>query len=169
MKKISILFILLSFTLGNITMYSQEKKSRKERKEEQVEKIKKLVESQNYTFYAQRALPMSGRSINLTSTYDLRVSREKVSAYLPYFGRAYVAPMDPREGGIHFDTEEFDYRPEQAKKGGWTVHITPKNIQKNYNLILNISSNGSATLSVNDPNRQTINFNGYIDELKAEN
>lgn len=167
MKRIGVFVLLLSFILGNTVIYGQEKKSKKQRREEQAAKIEKLVESQNYVFIAQRALPMSGRSIDLTSSYDLRVSPEEISAYLPFFGRAYVAPMNPTEGGIKFKSDNFDYSAEPAKKGGGrNVRIVPKDTQQRYELTLRITTSGSATLSVSDPSRQSISFNGYIDEQK---
>ncbi len=163
MKKLGILVLLMLVTVSSAT-YAQEKKSKKERQQEQAEKVQKIVEAQNYKFVAQRALPMSGRSVNLTSEYDLTVGKDTISAYLPYFGRAYVAPMDPTEGGIKFESKDFDYKLENAKKGGWNVYITIKDAKRRIEMILNISTNGTANLSVNDDTRQTISFNGYVDE-----
>jgi hypothetical protein len=67
------------------------KKSKKEHRQAQAEKVQKMVAAQDYRFVAQRALPMSGRSVNLTSDYDLNVGQDIISTHLPYFGRAYVA------------------------------------------------------------------------------
>jgi hypothetical protein len=161
-------FMLLLFILGSTASYGQEKKSKKQRREEQAAKIEQLVEAQDYVFIAQQTFPMSGKSINLTSGYDLQVNKEEISAYLPFFGRAYTAPMDPAQGGIKFKSNTFEYSVKPAKKEGWDIKIIPKDTQQRYELTLKITTSGSATLSVNDPSRQNISFNGYIDEQKKK-
>src|SRR5882672_9273272 len=60
--------------------------------------ISNMVDSQSYVFKAQSATPMSGRNRQLTSDYDLKVTKDQVVSYLPYFGRAYSAPIDPSQG-----------------------------------------------------------------------
>ena len=167
MKKSGVLILLMLLTASGV-MYAQEKKSKKERRLEQAEKVQKMVEAQDYMFVAQRALPMSMRSISLTSEYDLRVSDDAIIAYLPYFGRAYTAPSDPTEGGIKFESKDFDYRIENAKKGGWIVRIAIKDAKRRFDMILQITTSGTANLSVNDNTRQTISFNGYIGERKKK-
>ena len=166
MKKFGIIAILMLVAVSAV--YAQEKKSKKERRQEQAEKVQRCVETQDYKFVAQHALPMSGRSVNLTSTYDLSVGKDTISAYLPYFGRAYVAPMNPSEGGIKFESTDFDYRIEKGKKGNWTAYITVREASKRFEMILNITSSGSANLSVNDYMRQNISFNGYVAERKKK-
>ena len=161
MKRLVILVLLILVATSGV-VFAQEKKSKKERQQEQAEEVQKMVEAQDYKFVAQRALPMSGRSIHLTSVYDLRVSNDTISAYLPYFGRAYVAPRNPSESGIKFESKDFDYRIESAKKGGWNAFITIKDAGRRIGMVLNITASGSANLSVNDDTRQTISFNGDI-------
>jgi len=165
MKKIVILSISLLIVAGS-PLQAQEKRSRKERQQEQMEKVQKMVDAQDYKFVAQQALPMAGRSIILTSEYDVRVSKDSVNAYLPYYGRAYVAPTDPTEGGVKFISTQFDYQLEKAKRGGWVALITTNDTPRQFKITLHITTTGSATLSVNDPTRQTISFNGYIEERK---
>jgi Domain of unknown function (DUF4251) len=128
--------------------------------------IKNVVETQQYIFKAQYALPMSGRSMALTSDYDLVVSKSTVIAYLPYFGRAYQAPIDPTQGGIKFTSTQFQYTKQNSKKDGWDISIIPKDAPDIQKLNLHISSNGYATLQVTSTQRQFISFNGYIEENK---
>ena len=163
MRRIGMFTLFMMIAVGG-AIYAQEKKSKQERRQEQAEKVQRMVEAQDYRFVAQRALPMSGRSVHLTSEYDMRVSSDTISAYLPYFGRAYVAPMNPAEGGIKFESKDFNYKLENAKKGGWIARITIKDAQRRVEMILNISTSGSANLSVNDDTRQSISFNGYVED-----
>ena len=165
MKKLVILFLWMSVVTIS-SAYAQGKPSKKERRQEQAAEVLKMVEAQDYKFVAQHALPMSGRSISLTSEYDLCVNNDTISAYLPYFGRAYVAPIDPSEGGIKFESTDFNYRLEPAKKGGWIAHIAIKDAKRRIEMILHITTQGSASLSVSEDTRQSISFNGYIEKRK---
>jgi len=167
MKRVGILAFLMLLALSS-TVNAQEKKSKRELWQERAEKVQKMVEAQDYRFVAQHALPMSMRSVYLTSEYDLRVSKDTISAFLPYFGRAYVAPMNPSEGGIKFESRNFTYRLENAKKGGWIAYMNIKDSQRRVEMILNITESGSANLSVNDDTRQNISFNGYVEERKKK-
>jgi hypothetical protein len=124
--------------------------------------IKNIVESQNYIFKAQSASPMSGRVRQLTSDYDLKVTKESIVSYLPYFGRAYSAPMDPTKGGIQFTSKNFDYTLTPGKKDGWSVLIKPKDYSDVQQMTLTISSTGYASLQVTSTNRQPISFNGIV-------
>jgi Domain of unknown function (DUF4251) len=124
--------------------------------------IKNLVDSQNYVFKAQTALPQSGRSRVLTTDYDLKVTKAAVISYLPYYGRAYQAPMDPTQGGIQFTSKDFSYTVTPGKKGGWNVQIKPNDYKDVQQMTLSISSAGYATLQVISQNRQAISFNGEI-------
>jgi hypothetical protein len=124
---------------------------------------KALVESQHFVFRAQTAIPMGGRSRQLTGDYDLRVSKEKVVSYLPYYGRAYEAPIDPAKGPLEFTTKDFNYNSVPGKKDGWTVTIKPRDNRDIQQLVLSISSDGYASLQVVSSSRQSISFNGIID------
>jgi hypothetical protein len=128
--------------------------------------IKNLVNSQQYVFYAQSALPMSGRQRFLTSEYTLYVSKDTVISDLPYFGRAYSAPINLAGGGINFTSTSFDYQLKARKKGGWDITIKPKDTPEVQQLMMTIFENGTTSLRVSSNNRQPISFNGYITTRK---
>lgn len=141
--------------------------TRAEKKAAKAAEIKNLILSKKYTFKANFAYPLTGTSIPLTSNYDVKLSNDSLNIYLPYYGRAFVAPMDPTKGGIMLETTRFTYKAEQNKKGGWDISI---DILDNYpagasdvrQLRLNISPDGYANLRVICLNRQPISFNGSI-------
>ena len=124
--------------------------------------IREMVTNQQYTFKAQTASPLAGRLRQLTTEYDLKVTKEQIVAYLPYFGRAYSAPLDPSKGGIQFTSKDFDYKLTERKKGGWNVSIKTKDIAEAQQMDLTIFSDGTASLQANSTNRQSISFSGYI-------
>jgi hypothetical protein len=128
--------------------------------------LKTVIDLQNYVFVAQRATPMSGRSVQLTSGYDLEVTKTTIVSYLPYYGRAYSAPMDPTQSGLQFTSKKFEYTAEAKEKGGWNVLIKLKDQREVSKMNLHISSSGYATLQVTCPNRQPISFYGQISSPK---
>ena len=85
---------------------------------------------------------------------------------LPYFGRAYSAPMDMKGGGIEFTSTDFAYTLEAKKKGRWSISIEPKDEKDVRQMILSVSENGYASLQVLSNNRDPINFNGIVVERK---
>ena len=122
-----------------------------------------LIESKNFVFIAESAHPLSGQFRHLTSEYDLRVLGDSIIAFLPYFGRAYSAPLDPTQGGIQFTSTDFEYSQQSRKKGGWNISIKPKDARDVRQMTLFIRENGNASLQVNSNNRQSISFNGHIE------
>jgi hypothetical protein len=149
--------ILLSFNV----LYAQKNNDLKK------EAIEKMISSHNYVFKAQTVLPTGAvPNRQLTSEYDLRVSKDTVISYLPYFGRAYTAPMDPAKGGIQFTSTNFEYKETKRKKGGWDILIKPHDTQDASQLLLNITETGYASLQVIGNNRQPISFSGYVEEKK---
>lgn len=155
--------IFLFFTLtAGMGLSSFAQSSGPDKKAQQQALIKNMVDSQHYVFVAQSAMPMSGRTRQLTSEYDLNVSPTEVVSYLPYYGRAYTAPIDPSQGGIQFTSKSFDYTATPKKKGGWDVVIKPKDYRDVTSMSLSISVDGYASLQVTSSSRQGISFNGYI-------
>lgn len=131
------------------------------------DEVKTMIESRNYIFKAQMVNPQNSVSRQLTSEYDLTISRDTIISYLPYFGRAYVAPVNPSEGGIKFTSTKFEYNPVKDEKG-WKITIRPKDAPEVQQLFLEVFDNGTATLQVISTNRQGISFNGYVEEAKAK-
>ena len=131
-------------------------------------KYHEMVTGQHYVFTARSVSPSSGHAHQLTeSYYDLKVSKDSVQAYLPYFGRAYSAPIDPTKGGIQFESTDFEYQLSDRKNGGWSVSIKPHDVRDVQQLSLTISTEGYASLQVISNNRQPISFNGTISDNAA--
>jgi hypothetical protein len=159
MKKSSILGILLivNFVLPVSPIKAQA----------DVESIKNCVASQHFIFKAQTALPSGGASRLLEADYyDVRVQKDSLAVFLPYFGRAYSITNYPSDGGIQFTSTKFDYKWTKGKKAGWDISIKPKDARDIRELTINVSENGTADLKIISDNRQPISFLGYITTLK---
>jgi len=159
MKSIKIFLLLSVSVLGaSLITKAQDKKPGE---------IKTMIESRNYIFKAQMANPQNGSSRQLTPEYDLTISGDTIISYLPYFGRAYVAPTNPSEGGIKFTSTKFEYNPVKDEKA-WKITIKPKDDREVQQLFLEVFDNGRATLQVISTNRQGISFTGYVEEGKPK-
>jgi hypothetical protein len=161
MKKVitySRLFWLAIIAFACMPLTSLAQQVKKDKKAE----IKNIIEARNFVFKAQTALPTAGSARQLTSDFDLRVSKDTIFSDLPYFGRAYTPPLNPSEGPLRFISTDFQYMVSNKKKGGWDITITPKDLQDPRQLTLSVFENGSASVMVTSFNRQPISFNGYI-------
>ncbi len=136
----------------------------KDEENDKKSRIRELIQSKNFAFVAQSVTPMGGNFMNLTSLYDVRVSRDTLMSDLPYFGRAFTAPVNPTESALRFTSTEFNYDIKERRKGGWDITITPKDGKDVRQMYLSVSENGYATLQVLSNNRQPISFNGIIDD-----
>ena len=126
---------------------------------------KNIVESKNFVFRAQTMSPAKGAVQHLTTNdYDLVVVGDSVIAFLPYFGRAYSAPIGS-EGGIKFASARSNYKMKQ-KKNKWEISIEPGDVEDVQQLFLDVFENGRASLRITSINRQPISFNGYLVEGK---
>jgi hypothetical protein len=132
------------------------------------EQVKQLVQGRNYVFQAQSVFPMRGRTRQIAGDgYDVTVTKDTVNSFLPYFGRAYSAPLDPSQGGIQFISKDFEYTEKPGKRGGWDITIQPRDVRDVQQLFLSVSEDGYASLQVTSTNRQPISFNGVITEKRS--
>jgi Domain of unknown function (DUF4251) len=128
--------------------------------------IQQAIETKNFVFKASSATPQRGSMRQLTSEYDLVVRPDTVISYLPYFGRAFTAPINPSDGGIKFTSADFSYSVSKKKKNSWEIKVTPKGISDVTDLYLTVFDNGHASLRVNSINRTPISFDGLVEEGK---
>ena len=128
--------------------------------------VKTSVESKQFIFHAQTALPTSGRSRQLTSEYTLRIFPDSLISYLPFYGRAYSVPYGSSDGGFNFTSTKFEYTATPGRKKGWDISIKPKDVTDFREFSLSLSDNGYGTLQALTNNRQPISFTGYITQIK---
>jgi hypothetical protein len=158
----SFLFILSVFVLN--AGFAQSTK--KEKAAKKTAEIKSMVEAKDYLFKAEYAQPMRGGNRYITPEYDFKVVKDSLIAYLPYFGRAYVAPMNTDDAGMKFTATHFDYKMVESKNG-WDISIKPKDAKDVQSIQLSISKDGYATLRITSMNRDPISYQGYI-QLKKQ-
>jgi len=159
MKKLR-LFLLIGMVLfsGGQFLFAQSKQEKREQKEKEV---KELIDKSRFTIDVDRALPMGGKSLNLTSPYSLELRGDSVISYLPYFGRAYSVPYGGGEG-LRFTETVSDYSLSYDKKGTAKIQFRARTDEDNYTFNVEVFKNGSSVIRVAPVNRQSITYYGEL-------
>lgn len=157
----SVMFLLF---LGSPSVWAQSKQEKKEQREKDV---KEWIDSKHFTIEVDRALPLRGRSVHLTSPYSLELRGDSVFSYLPYFGRAYNVPYGGGNG-MRFEKPMTEYAVTYGKKGKTILLFDTKTDDDKYTFFIEIYPNGSATIQVTPVNRQSISYYGEITGPKEE-
>jgi hypothetical protein len=148
---------------------AQEKTKKQLKEEQKLEKQKQmalLVESKEFVFVANRVMPQSGRSINLTTDYFVEYHPELIKCDLPFFGRAYSGVgYGGNDGGMKFEGKPTIYSIEKKKKS-YFIKADVRGEHDSYSMMLTVYFEGSATLSINSNNRSSISYDGEIKEFK---
>lgn len=125
--------------------------------------IKMLLDNKTFTFRPTTMTPVSGRFRPITDAgYLLQVKGNTLIAYLPYFGRAYQAPVNSADAGINFTSENFNYVVTEGKKESYNVSISTKDRTFNSTFNLTVYKDGTAYLQANSTDKQQISYNGTI-------
>ena len=165
MKNIRLLFLMgIVLFLGGQSLYSQTKK---ERKEQKAKEIKEMIDEQRFTIDVDRALPMGGRTVNLTTPYSFEMRGDSAISYLPYFGRAYSLPYGGGDG-LRFEESITDYQSTFGKKGTARIKFVTRTKEDTFRFDVQVFSNGSAIISVTPTNRQSITYQGEVAPKKKE-
>ncbi|MBS1946476.1 MAG: DUF4251 domain-containing protein [Bacteroidetes bacterium] len=155
--------ILLTFSILSIAIFSSGPLlAQGADNMQQAETIKALVNAQQYTFVAQIAVPSNMPAQQLSSVFQVKISKDSVQASLPYYGKTNTMPSSLLDNGINFKVSNFKYSLNEKKKGGWNIKINIKDGGDVKQLTLAITALGYTTLGVTSENREFISFRGYI-------
>lgn len=165
MKNVRLLWLLgIVLLIGGQSLCAQSKKEKKEQKEKE---IKELIESKRFVVDINRAIPMGGRSVALTSPYSFELSGDSAISYLPYYGRAYSVPYGGGNG-LKFEEPMADYTCTFNKKGVAHIQFGVRTEEDTYKLGIKVFPNGSTTISFTPINKQSITFYGDLTPRKGK-
>ena len=152
------LFILLAgIVFSSCTMFKNT--------EFKSEEILQKVEARNLKVLFNFAYPFRMQPVSLTSEYSLKISGDSAYAFLPYYGVAHTAPMNPTDGGIKFEALMQDYSVKSVpRKEESVITFKVRHTNSEYKLALSIYNNGKASLHVSDFNRDPISFAGELEQ-----
>ncbi|MDD6210310.1 MAG: DUF4251 domain-containing protein [Bacteroidales bacterium] len=117
------------------------------------------VANKNYTIDVNRALPMRGKAVSLTSGYALAIEGDSVTSDLPYFGVAHNAPYGGSES-LRFKSTAEEYSVKLTKKKMTRIEFKTRSNDDYYTFKIDISPNGTATIYVSSAYKQGITFYG---------
>jgi hypothetical protein len=144
--------------LTNMSLQSKAHTNPEQKKQDQYSQLKNWIDSKQYRFHAISATTKYGRSIQPSGDYFLELNNNLLSMDLPYYGRSYSTVYPGTDVGIEFNTLEFTYIADTAKKGGWEITVLPKNESNASKISMSVTTSGYCTLSVSSNSRQPISY-----------
>ncbi len=138
-----------------------------------------LVNSQDFSFHAQRANPTNYDVINVMTSmpnatgtrilnlsgdnYSIDLRPNNLEVTLPYFGRVFNPTYgDASQNSYRFTSKDFTVNKSQNKKGGWIIRIKANDVKTVDEIIIEVSKYGKAFTSISSNDRQPISYDGYI-------
>ena len=164
MKNLSkILVVCLVILCCLSPVYAQTKK---EKEAAIAEEVKNMINTKNYLFVPTYA-NSSGGSFQVASSYNLKILKDSVTSYLPYYGNASFSVDDPTNGNIKLQWTNYNYTIKEGKKGSVIIEITPGDKSSTSSsdiksVTLRVSPDGSASLQLVSDHRGSMSFDGYL-------
>ncbi|MDQ6756007.1 MAG: DUF4251 domain-containing protein [Bacteroidota bacterium] len=129
--------------------------------------LRNMIESHDFVFIAQSVNAVGVRRRDLTSGYQISISKDTIVSYLPFFGRGYTAPLSPTDVDFDFTSTKFSYSITPARRG-WNILIKPMDQSYLHELYFWVFDNGYASLNIVSINRSFVSYDGYISERKKK-
>jgi hypothetical protein len=166
--KTKLFLLMILFVISLPLSFSQEKSKKTLRKEQKIEhqkQIAAMVNSKEFTFVANRALPQGYQSVDMTTNPNsLKFQPEMIESYMPFFGRAYNVKYG-NDTGLKFKGKPDEFSVKTIKKG-YEVKAKVAGQNDFYDLFLTIGPDGNASLTITSNNRSTITYYGNIEAEK---
>ena len=147
-------FVLIFFSFGQVNSQGKTEKAKSS--------IETLLNSKNFEFIANTAIPLSGPTRDLVgSNYSITFTPEKVISYMPFYGRAYSGMAYGRDKGMRFEGKPEDFIITNTGKG-YEINANVKGENDTYIISIITGNSGFATLSISSNDRGTISYQGEI-------
>ena len=147
-------FVLIFFSFGQVNSQGKTEKAKSS--------IETLLNSKNFEFIANTAIPLTGAPKDLVgSNYSITFTPEKVISYMPFYGRAYSGMAYGRDKGMRFEGKPEDFIITNTGKG-YEINANVKGENDTYIISIITGNSGFATLSISSNDRGTISYQGEI-------
>jgi len=167
--------VVLIFVLGTSNVSFAQKNNKKDvKKTKQEEKnakfiaVKKLVESRNFVFDAERALPTSGISIELGANQgQIIIQKDMAYAGLPYIGQSHTSMIGNQGVGMEFKGKMKNVKikvNEKKRKVFFSFSVTQDDV---YNVSMEISYNGGCSVTIFSQKKTSISYSGMISKYEG--
>ena len=146
-------------------VFSQEKTKKELKEERKIEKqnqVEAMINAKEFVFVARTANPMGMRSVDLTTNPNsVKFQPELIDSYMPFFGQAYGGIGYGGDTGLKFTGKPEEFTVVKNKKN-YQIDATVKGETDLFRISLQVSYEGSASLSIISNNRNTISYTGEI-------
>ncbi len=164
MKQNIMVWVMLVL-LGPLSVSAQKTDRKAEKQAKKLEREKEvqgMLDSKEFVFVAQRALPSSGPSVDLTGNPNyLKFHPDSIEGRMPFFGRAYSGANYESGSGLIFEGKPTEFTMEKGKRN-YEIKAKVKSPNDSYSITLSVFTDGSGTLTVSCVNRSTISYQGEI-------
>ncbi len=159
------IYRLLMPFLTLLCLHSSAQSDADQAKQNSYQKLKHGIDSKQFHFLATSATGSKGKTLQLTGGYFLFLGGDSLTVALPFFGSEYQSShygASKEDAGINFHTNQFTYKADTTKKGGWDITIQPEGQKSASRIYLSISSSGSCRTTVNSSGRSNMTFYGNV-------
>ena len=157
--------MVVFFVLIVAPVISQEKTKKELKEERKIEKqnqVEAMINAKEFVFVARTANPMGMRSVDLTTnTNYVKFKTDLIESYMPFFGQAYGGIGYGGDTGLKFTGKPEVFTVVKNKKN-YQIDATVKGETDLFRISLQVSYEGSASLSIISNNRNTISYTGEI-------
>ena len=165
MKRLGIIVLVVLFT----SLTGFQKNDKKAIKAKERLEMAQLIESGRFRFVARSANSILGNFDHLSYNYDMVFDSLRITAYLPYYGRAYTASYGNNEGGVKFDlkAEHLDKNWNERKQL-FTLSTELSDSKDAYSVNLTAGLDGYADLKINFRDRTWMSYYGTIEKIETK-
>jgi hypothetical protein len=164
MKRLGVLILIVLVT--GFTGYQKDDKKAIKAKERL--EMAQLIESGKFRFVARSANSILGSFDHLSYNYDMVFDSLRITANLPYYGRAYHATYGD-EGGVKFELKatQIDKNWNERKKL-FTLSTKVSDSKDDYTINLTTGLDGFADLRINFRDRTWMSYYGTIQKIETK-
>ncbi|SFI41525.1 DUF4251 domain-containing protein [Halpernia frigidisoli] len=139
--------------------------------------VQQLINTDQFTFLAERANPTNFDVINVMNSfpgagsqrfltldygYVITLKDKELKVDLPYFGRMYTPNFDSTKNNFNFTSKDFTLNKTQNKKGDWEYKMVTNDQPSQITINISVFSNGKSYANLISNDRQSISYDGYI-------
>ena len=165
-------FFLFTFSQVSFSQSRSERKAlKKEIEEKAYEQIKQLLDSGAFFFNATWMNPRNSNQVNLINNpgFIKFKSNEEIDMYLPYFGIVRIGGGLNQPVAIQYKGKTSSYKVthNDAKRLS-IISFTTNGPLERYDITMNISNTGYASIYINSTKRDGIRYRGEIIVLEDQ-
>lgn len=133
-----------------------------EQKAQDEARVQERLDSRRFKVDINFMHPARGGASAVTSPYSLTVNDKEVISFLPYYG---VARTVPYGGGnsLNFTGEISEYKELSPRRDRRRFEFVTNNGDERLLYQLDVFGNGKVALTVRSNNRDSIEFDGFLD------